>query len=114
MTEQKNELNKITPEEEKVTKKLIKQSEDKINLLITEKEAKEKIVSLKNKFNKVKEGTDKPEFMFKQEFYDALLDIDNVNLKHYITQVNDAVDREESVIKSLKKKLEETEVLKNE
>lgn len=114
MTEQKDELKKITPEQEKVTKRLIKQSEDKIKMMMSEKEAKEKIVELKTKFNKLRDGTDKPEYMFRQEFHDALLDIDKVNLEYYQTQVNDAVDREEKSNKALKDRLANTEVESNE
>ena len=114
MTEKKKEQKEITENQKKVTERLIKQSEDKINLLLDEKKAKMKIVELKNKYNKLREGTDKPEFLFKQEFYDTLLNIDNINLKHYITQVDDAVDREQSTIKALENQLKDKKVISDE
>ena len=114
MTEKKKEQKEITESQEKITKRLIKQSEDKMDLLLAEKKAKMKIVELKNKYNLLREGTDKPEFVFKQEFYDTLLDIDNINLKHYIIQVDDAVDREKSTVKALQDKLKNSEVISDE
>ncbi len=114
MDEKNKEIPKMTKEDVARSKRLIKQSEDKLNLMISEKEAKEKLVDLQTKYNKLRDGTDKPEFLYKQEFYDTLLDIDKINMKHYVTNVNDAIDREESSIKALQEAIDNAEVSDNE
>jgi len=114
MDEKNKEIPKMTKEDVARSKRLIKQSEDKLNLMISEKEAKEKLVAIKEKYNKVIADSAKPEFLYRQEFYDTLLDIDKINMKHYVTNVNDAIDREESSIKALQEAIDNAEVSDNE
>ena len=44
----------------------------------------------------------------------GVLDIDKINMKHYVTNVNDAIDREESSIKALQEAIDNAEVSDNE
>lgn len=81
----------------------IKQSETTLSLIEKEKDYKVELVNIKSKYNTLREGTDKPEFVFKQEFYDVLLKIEEVNLEHYLVNANDAIDQQKSGIEGLKK-----------
>lgn len=111
MTEKK-EMSK--EEQIKSLNRQIEQTKMHKDLVEREKKYKEELYAIKAENNQLVDGTDKPAFVYMQSFYDTLLNIEKVNLDHYLINVKDSITQDDSriegftkLIKDIKEKKEE-------
>jgi len=114
MDEIKNEKQTFTADDVGRMNKLITQSENKLVLLKRERELRNKLQEIKVANNGVNENKYRPHYLYMQDFHNIILELEQVNHENYLTNVNDAVSREESSLKGMIKMIEDAEIEKVE
>lgn len=110
MKEENKEQQTITPDQKKMFLRNQDQSKVRLGLVEREKALKKKIQDIKYNNRTLRDGTDKLEFTFKQEFYDALLAQDKISLEVYIINANDEIAKLNREINGIDRLLEDAVV----
>ena len=110
MKEENKEHQTITPDQKKMFLRNQDQSKVRLGLVEREKALKKKIQDIKYNNRTLRDGTDKLEFTFKQEFYDALLAQDKISLEVYIINANDEIAKLNREINGIDRLLEDAVV----
>ncbi len=113
--EQKNkEQQTITPDQKKMFLKKKAQSQVRLDLVTKEKNLRVELQNIKNKYNTIKEGTKDLEFMYRPEYFDTILKLEEVSLEAYLINANDEIDKLEREVKGMDKLLSDAIVKEEE